>query len=57
MISLVDPKELEYVLRPTVYAAAVGSMPPARVSEPGDKPRVHDRVKDLEPADREPLSP
>jgi hypothetical protein len=57
MISIVDPKELEHVLRPTVYAAAVGTMPPAFVSEPSEKLRIQGRSKAAESTEREPLSP
>lgn len=29
MISIVDPEDLKHILRPTVYAVTVGSLPPA----------------------------
>jgi hypothetical protein len=54
MISIVDPKALEHVLRPTVYATAVvGAMPPAFASEPGEKTRVKGRSPDDQSTNRD----
>lgn len=59
MITIVDPAELQHVLRPTVYAPAVDRLPSLLASEPSEKGRIHDRSRDAESTsrDRKPTSP
>ena len=52
MISIVDPEELQHVLRPTIYAAAVKELPLAAARRMPVAPRPERR-----PGPDEPVSP